>query len=418
MKIKILLVLYCLLLTGCSVISSKASDGIAPESPTAQPTMSTLPNPASAYCEEQGYKAELRTADDGSQAGFCVFPDGSECDEWAYFRGECRPASAEETDDPQGWELYTNPTLGYTFQYPHGAEISANDDPLKSLYVSGSVMGSESWTINHPSDRAEYRVPAGTDLSRWLADHSMACENPQPAVQIAGAAAIHCRHERSLQSYAADFYYVTDRGQLYQIIIGHAGDVEDWVLDERFLQSFTFVEPTARPSPAPLPTDVVIDPAAYHDWATYTHPVYNFTLRLPAEWIVDEVADAGPGMEGHILNLHPVDQYNKESIRLTFRLQGEDVLLWPTGVGQGEFVPQGTLLVDGEPALRMALVCPTSEVTSIWYFQSADQPNLVRGGLEFGSIYSATPTHCEAGYSLDGQSPLVGEMIVASLHVP
>jgi len=123
-------------------------------------------------------------------------------------------------------------------------------------------------------------------------------------------------------------------------------------------------------------------------------------------------------MEGHILNLHPVDQYNKESIRLTFRLQGEDVLLWPTGVGQGEFVPQGTLLVDGEPALRMALVCPTSEVTSIWYFQSADQPNLVRGGLEFGSIYSATPTHCEAGYSLDGQSPLVGEMIVASLHVP
>jgi putative hemolysin len=55
---------------------------------TSQPNM---PNPASAYCEEQGYRLEIRTAADGSQAGYCIFPDGSECDEWAYFRGECGP---------------------------------------------------------------------------------------------------------------------------------------------------------------------------------------------------------------------------------------------------------------------------------------------------------------------------------------
>jgi putative hemolysin len=47
-----------------------------------------LPNPASVYCEEQGGTSEIRTADDGSQSGMCVFPDGSEYDEWALYRGE------------------------------------------------------------------------------------------------------------------------------------------------------------------------------------------------------------------------------------------------------------------------------------------------------------------------------------------
>jgi len=48
-----------------------------------------MPNPASVYCKEQGNELDIRTAADGSQSGVCVFPDGSTCDEWAYFRGEC-----------------------------------------------------------------------------------------------------------------------------------------------------------------------------------------------------------------------------------------------------------------------------------------------------------------------------------------
>jgi putative hemolysin len=52
-----------------------------------------MPNPASVYCEQNGNKLEIHTAEDGSQNGVCVFPDGSTCDEWAYFRGECGPAA-------------------------------------------------------------------------------------------------------------------------------------------------------------------------------------------------------------------------------------------------------------------------------------------------------------------------------------
>lgn len=55
------------------------------------PADAELPNPASVYCEEQGYRAEIRTDDEGGQYGVCIFPDGSECDEWAFYRGECEP---------------------------------------------------------------------------------------------------------------------------------------------------------------------------------------------------------------------------------------------------------------------------------------------------------------------------------------
>jgi putative hemolysin len=50
-----------------------------------------LPNPASVYCEEHGSSLEIRSAANGGQYGVCIFPDGSECEEWAFYRGECGP---------------------------------------------------------------------------------------------------------------------------------------------------------------------------------------------------------------------------------------------------------------------------------------------------------------------------------------
>jgi putative hemolysin len=56
---------------------------------------SQMANPASVYCQEKGGTSQIRTASDGSQSGVCVFPDGSECDEWAYYRSECAPGGKE-----------------------------------------------------------------------------------------------------------------------------------------------------------------------------------------------------------------------------------------------------------------------------------------------------------------------------------
>jgi putative hemolysin len=253
--------------------SSEVKDPISTDTPLAN-----MPNPASVYCAKQGFKIEIHTAGDGSQQGVCIFTNGSKCDEWAFYRGECSPAK-ESSVTP----------------FPTG---------------------------------------------------------------------------------------------------------EDTII------------------PTTIPTSVPIDPADYQGWWTYTHPVYNFSIMLPEDWVVEEITSSDPLMNGHLLSLHPKDDVAKENIRMTFRRSGEDVLLWPTGVGQGEFAPQGTLDVARQPAQRVFLVCPSGEVTSIWYHQAEGQPNIMLGDLEFGFIFSAATTHCEAGYSLNGKVQLMGEMIIASLKMP
>lgn len=66
-----------------------------PAEPPAEEPAANMPNPASGYCEEQGGTVEIRSDADGNQYGVCVFDDGSECDEWAFYRGECKPGDAQ-----------------------------------------------------------------------------------------------------------------------------------------------------------------------------------------------------------------------------------------------------------------------------------------------------------------------------------
>lgn len=54
-------------------------------------------NPAAVYCKGQGHRFELRTLDDGTKCGSCVFADGSFCNGWLYLSGQCVPG-----DNPAG----------------------------------------------------------------------------------------------------------------------------------------------------------------------------------------------------------------------------------------------------------------------------------------------------------------------------
>lgn len=55
-----------------------------------------LPNPATVKCKEEGYKTETRSLEEGSY-GVCIFED-SECDEWQYYRGECKPKQCSKVE--------------------------------------------------------------------------------------------------------------------------------------------------------------------------------------------------------------------------------------------------------------------------------------------------------------------------------
>ena len=53
-----------------------------------------LANPASVYCVEQGGTLRMEENEAG-QYGMCTLPDGTKCEEWAYYRGECPEEEVE-----------------------------------------------------------------------------------------------------------------------------------------------------------------------------------------------------------------------------------------------------------------------------------------------------------------------------------
>jgi putative hemolysin len=95
-------------LTACTSFRVQTSDSEGTEIPE-----TNMPNPASLFCEQNGNALEIQTAEDGSQSGVCVFPDGSTCDEWAYFRGECGPAAEGSGGGPGGGDTGGDGSGGY-----------------------------------------------------------------------------------------------------------------------------------------------------------------------------------------------------------------------------------------------------------------------------------------------------------------
>lgn len=258
---------FTLLVFASGVLSSCAAGNPEPKENIG------LPNPASVYCEENGGRLDLRADADGGVRGICVFPDGSECEEWAYFRGECAPG-------------------GQGAQEP----------------------------VNQPTE---------------------------------------------------------------------------------------------------IPTALPFNEADYQDWRAYNNSDYGFSLMLPEDWVAEEVTSSDPLMNGHFLSLHPrIETQSEMNVRVSFRRTGEETLLWPTGVGAGEFVEQGTLQTEGFSARRILFVCPGGQINEVWYHGGDEGvPNILIGEMEFGFIAAYSGVYCQEGYSLDGKTRRLADMIVSSLRL-
>ena len=122
-------------------------------------------NPASVFCEEQGGTLEMRTDDEGNETGYCVFYDGSECEEWAYFNGECKPWSEAILEAPP-----ESADLGSA--YVNSAELKLEGqltvvikgdlpDPCHRLYVN----------VEEPDANNNINITT----SSWFEDQGFAC---------------------------------------------------------------------------------------------------------------------------------------------------------------------------------------------------------------------------------------------------
>jgi putative hemolysin len=92
--------IYLIVLFGLIVIAAAACSVEVQVTPTPSDGIGGVSNPAAVHCREQGQIYEIRTALTGDQYGVCRFDDGSECDAWAYFRGECLPGDMLTAPEP------------------------------------------------------------------------------------------------------------------------------------------------------------------------------------------------------------------------------------------------------------------------------------------------------------------------------
>jgi putative hemolysin len=94
-----------------------------PGQATAIPPMTpeaNMPNPASAYCEQVGGELKIEKTDAG-EIGICVFSDGSQCEEWALFNNECQPGLA--TAVPSVTPRIAMPDPSAAFCVKHGGKV-------------------------------------------------------------------------------------------------------------------------------------------------------------------------------------------------------------------------------------------------------------------------------------------------------
>jgi putative hemolysin len=140
-------------------------------------TAGAMPNPAAVFCGEMGYKYVIRTSEGGGQYGVCIFPDGSECEEWTYYRkchfpqsGNCNcpwPCPGRiiyVDDDANGLNNGSNWQNAYNFLQDALADANASPKPVEIRIAQGTYKPDQGVGIIPGDRKATFQLINGVTL--------------------------------------------------------------------------------------------------------------------------------------------------------------------------------------------------------------------------------------------------------------
>ncbi len=154
-SLAIVALLCVAILLGSCVVMSTPAPSVPPATATSVPAVG-MANPASVFCKEKGGQLKIEKDATGGEFGTCVFPDGSQCEEWAFYRGECKPGQSLATaTSPVAAELTETALRNASYELPDLGAIELKDGKYEQKYGEGATQ------VN----RAELAIAALGDLN-------------------------------------------------------------------------------------------------------------------------------------------------------------------------------------------------------------------------------------------------------------
>ena len=138
MKDRFEIILILAIILGMAIFAAgctrqQAGPGGTPTPTTTAPAVTTptagLPNPAAVYCISKNYTYQIRKNPDGSEYGVCILPNGTVCDEWAYYRGTCPAVTTSATTTGAA---IANPSAVFCVSKNYTYQIITNPDGSQS----------------------------------------------------------------------------------------------------------------------------------------------------------------------------------------------------------------------------------------------------------------------------------------------
>lgn len=290
-----------------------------------------LPNPASVFCEQHGHTLQMRENAAGT-AGYCQFADGSACEEWAFFRGECWPESLHWGPEVieivllESFPIQVQAIL--TGQLPNScsavSEVTTVYDEASQTFTLTLVLAAN----------GEIECdPAGLPFTETV------------SLDVVGLPA--GTYTVSANDAAATFTFSVDN------VAADEGAAANDVV-------------------API---VSIDMSG---WLVFVNYDYGFSFLYPPDWQVRQEQGPNHTLAGHLLYVEPTysEQYR---FTLAFKHANHEMHLTRTGMREGEFFAYGTIDFLGSPVAKSRLELG-DKVMGVYYDGAAE---VQRGPLTF-----------------------------------